>query len=91
MADSAIRPQSRGGKGRIDIRTTARNGSVVAICCVAATDSIMFISQKGMIVRVPADSISRIGRTTQGVRLVNLKSGDRVISAARVVESDAGE
>ena len=45
-----------------------------------------------MIVRVPASSIGRIGRATQGVKLVNLKQGDRLIAAARVVESDeAGE
>ena len=48
----------------------------------------MFISQGGMMVRVGAGSISQIGRNTQGVRLVSLKSGDRVIAAARVVEDD---
>ena len=48
----------------------------------------MFISEGGMIVRVPASSISQIGRNTQGVRLVNLKRGDKVIAAARVAESD---
>ena len=48
----------------------------------------MFISEQGMIVRVPANSVSRIGRNTKGVRLVNLKSGDRMIAAAQLVESD---
>jgi DNA gyrase subunit A len=47
----------------------------------------MFISSGGMIVRVGADSISRIGRNTQGVRVVNLKEGDRLIAAASVVEN----
>ncbi len=85
--DGSTRPQSRGGKGRIDIRTTSRNGPVVTVCCVNETDGLMFISAKGMIVRVPAASISQISRNTQGVRLVNLKSGDRLIAAAPVVES----
>ena len=85
--DGSTRPQSRGGKGRIDIQTTSRNGPVVTICCVRETDGLMFISEKGMIVRLPAASISQIGRNTQGVRLVNLKSGDRFIAAAPVVET----
>ena len=87
--DGTTRSQGRGGKGRIDIRTTTRNGRVVSIRCVHEGDSLMFISEGGMIVRVPASSISQIGRNTQGVRLVNLKRGDKVISAARVAESDS--
>ena len=86
--DGSSRPQSRGGKGRRDIQTTKRNGKVVAIRCVDETDSLMFISEGGMVVRLSADSISRIGRNTQGVRLVNLKPGDRLIAAARVIEAD---
>jgi DNA gyrase subunit A len=85
--DGSTRAQSRGGKGRRDIRTTARNGRVVAIRCVKETDSLMMISAGGMIVRMGAETISRIGRNTQGVRVVNLKDGDRLIAAARVVES----
>ncbi|MDY7110304.1 MAG: DNA gyrase subunit A [Planctomycetota bacterium] len=86
--DGATRPQSRGGKGRRDIQTTARNGRVVGIRCVGADDGLMFISGSGMIVRVAASSVSRIGRNTQGVRLVNLKPEDRLIASARVVESN---
>ena len=83
--------QSRGGKGRIDIQTTSRNGPVVTICCVQESDGLMFISAKGMIVRLQAASISQIGRNTQGVRLVNLKSGDRFIAAAPMVETGLDE
>ena len=86
--DGTTRAQSRGGKGRIDIRTTERNGRVVTIRCVSDSDSVMFISKNGMIVRVPVSSISRIGRNTKGVKLVNLKAGDRLISAARVAETE---
>jgi DNA gyrase subunit A len=88
--DGSFRPQSRGGKGRIDIKTTERNGPVVAVRCVHEDDSVMFISEGGMLVRVPARTISRIGRNTQGVRLVNLKEGDKLIAAARVMESESG-
>jgi len=86
--DGSTRPQARGGKGRLDIRTTRRNGRVVNVRCVHEDDGLMFVSERGMIVRVGASSISRIGRNTQGVRLVNLKDGDRLIAAARVVESN---
>ena len=85
--DGSTRPQSRGGKGRRDIRTEGRNGEVVAIRRVTDEDSLMFISASGMLVRIPAESISRIGRNTMGVRLVNVKDGDRVMTAARVFES----
>lgn len=87
--NGAARAQSRGGKGRIDIRTSARNGPVVSVRCVDDADGLMFISEQGMMVRIPASSISRIGRATQGVRVVNLKQGDRLVAVARVVESDA--
>ncbi|MCI0676126.1 MAG: DNA gyrase subunit A [Phycisphaerales bacterium] len=86
--DGSTRPQSRGGKGRHDIKTTERNGNVVAVRGVKEGDSLMFISQGGMLVRVAAKTISRIGRNTQGVRLVNLKEGDKLIAAARVADSD---
>lgn len=86
--DGSTRAQNRGGKGRRDIRTTSRNGNVVAIRCVNEGDSLMLISAGGMIVRVPVASVRQIGRNTQGVRLINLKDGDRLIAAARVVESE---
>lgn len=90
QADGAIelRPQSRGGKGRIDIRTEGRNGAVVALKAVRPGEGLMLITQNGLMVRIPVDSISRIGRATQGVRVVNLKDDDRLVAAARVPESD---
>ncbi len=86
--DGSTRPQGRGGKGRLDIRTNERNGKVACIRFVREEYGIVFVSEKGMIVRVPADSISQIGRATQGVRLVNLKDGDRLIAAATITDPD---
>lgn len=86
--DGSTRTQSRGGKGRIDIRTSKRNGNVVSVISVAEDESVIAMSECGMIVRMAADSISRVGRATQGVRVVNLKKDDRLISVAHVVESE---
>ncbi|MEQ8769565.1 MAG: DNA gyrase subunit A [Phycisphaerales bacterium] len=86
-----MRSQSRGGKGRADIKTTARNGPSAVAIGVYDDDDVVVISRGGQLVRMAADSISRIGRGTQGVRVVGLKDGDNVVSAARVEESDAEE
>lgn len=89
--DGETRPQGRGGKGRRDIRTVGRNGPVVTIRNVHDSNGIVFASESGMLVRIGADSISRIGRNTQGVRLVNLKSGDHVIAAAKLAEESTDD
>ncbi|MBT5656207.1 MAG: DNA gyrase subunit A [Phycisphaerae bacterium] len=89
--DGETRPQGRGGKGRRDIRTEGRNGPVVTIRNVHGSNGIVFASESGMLVRIGADSISRIGRNTQGVRLVNLKSGDHVIAAAKLAEESTDD
>tara|TARA_R110000737_G_scaffold2923_1_gene8328 strand:+ start:181919 stop:184687 length:2769 start_codon:yes stop_codon:yes gene_type:complete len=83
-----MRSQSRGGKGRSDIKTTARNGKAVVALGVYDSDDVVVISRGGLLVRMAVESISRIGRGTQGVRVVGLKGDDRVIAAARVEESD---
>ena len=84
--DGSVRPQSRGGKGRRDIRTTQRNGPVVSIRCLEFGGSVILVSSGGMLVRIPGDSISQIGRNTMGVRLVNLKAGDCVVATAKAEE-----
>jgi len=78
------RAQGRGGRGIINIKTSKRNGSVVNMTAVRDDEDLMIVSHTGMIVRVPIDGISIIGRNTQGVRLIRLKLGDQVVSAARV-------
>ena len=84
----SYRAQSRGGKGRIDIRTTDRNGLVVAVRAVTEEEGVVFVTRDGLLVRTPAAQISLIGRNTQGVRVVNLKEGDKLIGAAVTPPSD---
>ncbi len=86
-----MRSQSRGGKGRTDIKSTDRNGKSVAAIGVCADEDIVVISRKGQLVRMAASSISSYGRGTQGVRVVGLKDGDAVVSAARIEEAEDDE
>jgi len=86
--DGSTRAQSRGGKGRRDIKTGGRNGLVADIRSVRDNDSLMFITANGMLVRIPASDIRTIGRNTKGVRVVNLKDGDRLIAAAKIEAID---
>jgi DNA gyrase subunit A len=87
----------RGGKGIITIKTTERNGDVVALKEVVDGDELMIITRSGQLIRMPVAGISVIGRNTQGVRLVNLAPAegdllqDTVAGVTRVVnEDDAG-
>jgi DNA gyrase subunit A len=82
------RLQSRGGKGVINVKTTARNGNVVAIMLVDETSEAMLISHFGKIIRIDTKQIREAGRSTQGVRLLNLESGDKVASAAVIQEKE---
>ncbi len=78
----------RGGKGVINIKTTDRNGKVVAIIEVIDKDEIMMITQGGMTVRATLKDVRVIGRSTQGVRLINLKDDDLLTSAVRIEETN---
>lgn len=80
--------KGRGGQGVIDIKTTERNGEVVRARFCREEDDVMFITESGMIVRTPVAEVSTVGRNTQGVRLVNLKDGDRVVSVEIVTGED---
>jgi DNA gyrase subunit A len=84
------RVQSRGGKGIITIKTTERNGAVVAAVSVLDAEEVMLITNRGMLIRMPAKGISVIGRNTQGVRLITVESREEeVAGVARVAESTA--
>ncbi len=79
-----MRSQSRGGKGRADIRTSDRNGPSVAAIGVVESDDVVVVTKQGQLVRMNIASISQIGRGTQGVRVVSLNEADQVIAASRV-------
>jgi DNA gyrase subunit A len=76
------RLQSRGGKGIISIQTTERNGKVVSAHAVTDDHKLMLISEGGQMICIGASDLRVIGRNTQGVRLFNLKEGDKLVSAA---------
>ncbi|MBU4502146.1 MAG: DNA gyrase subunit A, partial [Nanoarchaeota archaeon] len=75
----------RGGSGVINIKTTERNGDVVGVKTVQDSDEILIITKLGQMIRVNVKDISKIGRATQGVRVMRLDSGDKVTTIARVV------
>jgi DNA gyrase subunit A len=82
------RVQSRGGVGVINIATSERNGPVAGIAYVQEGDELLVITQQGMILRMQANDVRAIGRATQGVRIIELEEGDRVVSIARLVEKE---
>lgn len=88
---SDYRVTNRGGKGVINVKTNERNGKVVALKEVLEDDELMLITEKGMIIRQPVKSIKEIGRNTQGVKLIRLDEGDKVVAVARVVKGEEEE
>jgi DNA gyrase subunit A len=85
------RLQSRGGKGIITMKTTEKTGRVVGVQQVTEDDQLMLISNKGKIIRMRIKDIRVIGRNTQGVRLIELEEGERVVSLARLAEKEEDE
>jgi DNA gyrase subunit A len=81
------RVQKRGGQGIIGIRANERNGEVVGVEQVVDSDEIMLITSGGKVLRCPVDTISTMGRATQGVRVMNLDPGEQIVSVERLVES----
>ncbi|HEV3038633.1 MAG TPA: DNA gyrase subunit A [Candidatus Angelobacter sp.] len=82
------RLQSRGGKGVINVKTTERNGKVSGIMLVDESSEVILISQFGKIIRIDTKQIREAGRSTQGVRLLNLEAGDRVASAVVIQDKE---
>jgi DNA gyrase subunit A len=80
--------QKRGGKGVISIKTTERNGLVVAILLVSEDDDLMLMTNIGKVIRMPIGSISVISRNTQGVKVMGMESDERVVGAARLAEKE---
>ena len=78
----------RGGQGVIGMQTSDRNGAVVGAVQVEESDEIMLISDKGTLVRTRVDEISVQGRNTQGVRLIRLKEGEKLVGIEQVDEPE---
>ncbi|MGW8207796.1 MAG: DNA gyrase subunit A [Syntrophobacteria bacterium] len=81
----------RGGKGVLSMRTTERNGPVVGFRQVGENDEIMLITDRGRIIRMMVSEISVIGRITQGVRLIDIEPGERVVDLASLAETEEEE
>ena len=81
----------RGGKGVRNIITSPRNGKVIGASVVLDTDELILISQKGVVIRMSAKDVSCIGRNTQGVRVMKLLEGDKVVSVAKVRSDESDE
>jgi len=82
------REQGRGGLGVINLKVTSRTGRVVGVAQVFSGDQLILITQDGMIIRMAVDGIREIGRSTQGVKLIDLEGEDRLVAIAKVVERD---
>jgi DNA gyrase subunit A len=82
------RIQSRGGKGIITMKTTEKTGAVIGALTVRDNDEIMLITFKGQMVRISVNGIREAGRNTQGVKLINLDSGDKLQAIAPVISEE---
>lgn len=85
------RTQTRGGKGIYTIKVTERNGPVVGIAQVSDQDDLMIMTDSGKMMRFTVSEIGLIGRVTQGVKLMNVESGERVSSMSKIAKVDGEE
>jgi DNA gyrase subunit A len=83
-------PQSRGGKGRSDIKVNTRNGEVVAALACHSDHDVMLVSRQGKLVRITAASVRQSSRGTQGVKVMNVDAADTVAAVALVAEDGEG-
>jgi len=83
--------QGRGGQGVISIRTSDRNGAVVGAAQVDDSDEVMLISDVGTLVRTPVADISTTGRNTQGVTLISMNKGQRLVGVEKIVQLDGND
>ncbi len=82
------RPQSRGGKGIITMKTTEKTGKVIGTLTVRENDELMLITNKGKMIRIAAKTIRVTARNAQGVKLINLKPGEQLQAIAPVINID---
>ena len=88
---SMYRLQSRGGMGVTNIKITEKNGKVAGIAHVVGDEQILLITEQGMIIRTDVSNLRPMGRSTQGVRVINLDENDIVVAAVKVVSESEGE
>ena len=88
---SQYRPQKRGGKGVLTMRTTDKVGKMITIKEAIDSDDLMIITTRGVLIRQPVSKIRAIGRATQGVKLINLDKGAMVASITRIISEDEKE
>jgi DNA gyrase subunit A len=78
----------RGGMGVINIKVTDKNGKVAGIAHVVDDDQLLLITEQGMIIRISVRDLRSMGRSTQGVRVINVDETDRVVAAVKLVEKE---
>src|SRR4029453_4173509 len=83
--------QARGGMGIINLKVTPKTGAVIGVKQVRDEDNLMLITQSGQIIRIHVGDIRVIGRSTQGVKVMDLEGEDRLVAVAKVAERDNGE
>jgi DNA gyrase subunit A len=88
---SLYRLQSRGGKGLINIRITERLGKVIGLVTLSENDDIVLSSEKGILNKQESSKIRPQGRATQGVKIINLRSEDRLVSLDKVRSETNGD
>jgi len=88
---SEYRTQSRAGLGLITIKVNERNGEVVENLLVQPDDQIIVITSEGKVIRTPVEGISVLGRNTQGVRIIRMGDGERVVAVARMDDDGEGD
>ena len=85
---SQYRKQSRGGKGILAMRLTDKNGEIVQIKPVTDKDDLVIITDKGQVIRTKIAGISLLGRTTQGVRIIRLKTSEKVVAVEKIADPE---
>ena len=88
---SQYRPQKRGGKGVLTMKTTEKVGKMITIKEAIDSDDLMIITTRGVLIRQPVSKIRAIGRATQGVKLINLDKGSKVASITRIISDEEEE
>ena len=87
----AYRKQSRGGKGVITVKTSKRNGDVVSVKMVKDGDELVIISSSGMVTRMGVSALRKIGRNTQGVRMMSLNVDEVVVDVGQILAENDDE